>query len=174
LARIECKQALHNRVMRELCHNSGRIVRGFTLIELMITVVVAGILAAVAIPGYQQYMMKARREDARTTLAAMVQAQERIRTASAAYSSDASSLMGGTAGATATSPKGYYVMTITDLTPSVNFVSGYEVHAMPSETSSQYSDTQCRDIFIRMQGGTLTYRDGNMSSTATSSPCWPQ
>ena len=160
--------------MRALCHNSGRFLRGFTLIELMIAVVVAGILAAIAIPGYQQYMMKARREDARTTLAAMVQAQERLRTGSAAYSSDPSSLMGGAAGATATSPKGYYVMTITDLTPAVNYVSGYEIHAKPSESSTQYSDTACRDIFVRMQGGTLSYRDGNMSTTATSSPCWPQ
>lgn len=161
--------------MRELCHIPSRPARGFTLIELMITVVVAGILAAIAIPGYQQYVMKTRREDARTTLAALVQAQERFRTGNSAYSSDASSLMGGAAGATANSPKGYYVMTVTDLTPPVSFISGYEVHAQPSSNSSpQASDLQCLDIFIRMQGGTLTYRDGNMSSTATSSPCWPQ
>ena len=47
--------------------NPGR-TRGFTLIELMIVVVIAGILAAIALPSYWQYIQRSKIIEATTGL----------------------------------------------------------------------------------------------------------
>ncbi len=51
---------------------------GFTLIELMITVVIIGILAAIALPVYSQYIIRASREAAQTELVQLANLQEKI------------------------------------------------------------------------------------------------
>lgn len=59
--------------------------RGFTLIEMMITVAIVAILAAVAYPSYQEQIRKARRADAQTALLELAQFMERFYTTTGTY-----------------------------------------------------------------------------------------
>jgi type IV pilus assembly protein PilE len=58
---------------------------GFTLIELMVVVVIAGILAAVAYPAYTESVRKSRRAAAKTTMLQIAQQEERYYTENNKY-----------------------------------------------------------------------------------------
>ncbi|HNS93334.1 MAG TPA: type IV pilin protein [Thauera sp.] len=58
---------------------------GFTLVELMITVAILGILASIAYPGYRDYVIRANRADARAALVENAQFLERNFTVANSY-----------------------------------------------------------------------------------------
>ena len=51
-------------------------MKGFSLIELMVVVVIIGILATVGVPQYQKFQMKAKRSEVKSLLGGMYTAQK--------------------------------------------------------------------------------------------------
>lgn len=76
--------------------------RGFTLIELMITVAIIGILVAVAYPSYNASVVKGKRAQGRTAIAELLQQQERYITQRNTYLAFTTTIT--TAGAVTTTP----------------------------------------------------------------------
>lgn len=71
---------------------SRSMQRGFTLIELMVTVAIVGILAAIAYPSYQNYMIKGRRASAQAHLMDIAQRQQQYLLDVRGYAADLTTL----------------------------------------------------------------------------------
>ena len=79
---------------------------GFTLIELMIAVAIIGILAAIAIPNYQESVRKSQRRDAQGALLSFANTMERHFTETGSYCDAGGAGGGDTCGAGGTNDTG--------------------------------------------------------------------
>lgn len=69
-----------------------KLTKGLTLIELLVVIVIVGILAAIAVPLYSNYMIRARRADAKTALHQLRAAQEMRRAERGSYETNIAAL----------------------------------------------------------------------------------
>lgn len=63
----------------------GHAQRGFTLIELMVTVVIIGVLAAIAIPSYSKYIVRSNRAAAQSEMMDIANREQQYLLANRSY-----------------------------------------------------------------------------------------
>ncbi len=153
--------------------NSGEQVmklqskRGFTLIEVMIVVAVIGILAAIGLPSYREYVARGHRADARTGLLQAQQWLERASTARGTYPTTAggATTLPATLTWAADASKRY---TIGFRTGSTNNNSQFTLIATRKPGGAQATD-RCGDFTLTHTG---TRGSDNLGTGATSEDCW--
>ena len=87
-------------------------MRGVTLLELMIVVVIISILTAIAYPSYRQYVARAKRNEAKAGLLQISTLQERFYLQNNSYTTDLTNL-GFTVATNAISDSGTYRFNVT-------------------------------------------------------------
>jgi type IV pilus assembly protein PilE len=142
--------------------------RGVTLIELLTVMIILGIVAAIAIPSYRNYLLRAQRVDATTALLRIAAAQEKFYLQNNTYATDdqlADPPPGGL-GIGATSERGYYNIAITK---EDNLTVDYVATATPVDGGPQARDADCAVFTIDQAGARLAKSNADVENTAT---CW--
>lgn len=125
---------------------SGKRSQGFTLIEVMVTVVIIAIIASIAFPAYQQMVLRSHRSDAIDTLATTAQLLERQFTETNSYTG----LVLPT-----TSTNGFYTITAN--------VTAARYTLTATATGRQAKDTECK---------TFTIDNTGQKQATTAGVCW--
>jgi len=145
--------------------SSARRCAGFTLVELMCVVTMAGVLSSIAYPTYQGVVHKTRRSEAQVATLQAQMAQDRFRADHASYGSL------DEIGLPPTTPGGHYTLTI-----AAHSATGYEVRA--AAVASQTADTACRHLRVVVDGFNVAYGSGPDTgfgnSGTVNKKCWGQ
>ena len=131
---------------------------GFTLIELMIVIAIVAILAAIAVPAFNDQLRKSRRSDAARGLADLQLRQERWRANHVAYvGTDSSAADKASFGTLPISP--YYDFTFDSIASATTFT------VKAAAKDGQQSDTACTPLKLQVANSVV-------SKTPSTGRCW--
>ncbi len=153
--------------------------RGFTLVELIVAMVILATLAAIAIPSYNQYVLKSHRTEAKAALMDAASLEERFFSTTNLYTNNATQLGYGVAGPPPAIPvgTGYYVISSivssVPIPPTAAVPGGtpatFTITVVPAPGSMQVNDTACAVFTIDSTGQQHARDSGGIDNTAN---CW--
>jgi type IV pilus assembly protein PilE len=136
--------------------------RGFTLIELVVTIAIVAILSAVALPSYQSHVMRTHRNHATACLTEQAQFMERVYTINLRYDQNAGVATALPATQCRTDLAARYTLSFPAAQPTQR---GFVVQAVPQGAQAS-ADSAC---------GTLTLTQAGVkgiSGSGTVASCW--
>lgn len=133
---------------------------GVTLVELMVTVTIVGILAAIAYPTYGNYIVKSNRSAAETFLFSVANKEEQYLLDARQYTDTLATL--GMATLPSTVSSNYTVAVTVD---NAAAPPSYTVKATPIGTQAS-RDTVCAILTLKQDG------TKGQSGTGSSTECW--
>jgi type IV pilus assembly protein PilE len=139
-------------------------MKGVTLIELMIVIVVVAILASIAVPSYRQYVLRSHRVEAKTALLNLAAAQEKFYLENNTYATNAelATAPPDGLGLAATTENGWYTIAIANGADATTF------SATATAAGAQTADTDCATFTLTAQGVRSATKNGGAVSTV----CW--
>ena len=140
--------------------------RGVTLLELLTVIMVLGILAAIAIPTYRSYLIRAQRSDATSALLRVAAAQEKFYLQNNRYATDDELDKGPPDGLGIDgSEHGYYQLSLDD---GVDNTLAFTATAIPVAGGAQATDKDCTSFSIDQAG-----KRGALKTATDNTPiCW--
>lgn len=139
--------------------------KGFTLIETLIVVVIAGILITLAYPNYLDHITRARRIDGKTALIDLANRMEQYYTMHHSYQSATLATGKNTdVQSTNLSPEGWYILSIVSQTATT-----YELKAT-AQKAQAFDKIICQKLTLNHLGIKGTHPD--TGSNAALSACW--
>lgn len=122
---------------------------GFTLVELMIVIVIVGILAAIAVPAYNDSMRKSRRSDAKAALTSIAARMEQYFMDNKSYTTDLTDL--GYSSSPADSNDKFYQVK-SEAGDCGDITVCFKLTAAPPADGVQQGDTDCNAMVLDSNG----------------------
>ncbi|MFC6166327.1 type IV pilin protein [Acinetobacter terrestris] len=113
--------------------------KGFTIIELMIAVAIIGVLAAIAYPGYQEYVRKTARVDAQSEMIEVSRKLANFKAANFRYNGENIANL-GIPSQLPLAGKGLYRLAITPSNEGIMTGENWELLATPMSGTNQIGD----------------------------------
>ena len=131
--------------------------KGFSIIELIVTILMVGIIAKIAMSTYSTHIRKSRRNDAIDAILSISLAEARYRSSNTQYGTLAQVWSG-----VSTSTDGYYTLAISNVSATSYTITAT---AVGNQANDSADGTACTP---------LTFADSSGTITKSPSACWPK